>query len=183
MMDETRLDDAALDVLVSRAVRVDAPEGFAVRVGAALDSRETSAHSRAWLRPALAIAAMLLLAALWWWRQPVPVNPEVSREARAVTPAPVAPGRTSSHPVAPGRTSSHPVSHGRTSSHPVTPVYVRVDHERALDALDAVVVVQQKAIDPTAIATRTIDVPPAAEIAPLNVDTDRPDPGGEGDHR
>ena len=163
MMDDTRLDDAALDVLVSRAVRVDAPEGFAVRVGAALDSRETSEHSRAWLRPALAVAAMLLLAALWWWRQPVPVNPEVSREARAVTPAPVAPGRT--------------------SSHPVTPVYVRVDHERALDALDAVVVVQQKAIDPTAIATRTIDVPPAAEIAPLNVDTDRPDPGGEGDHR
>ena len=72
MMDDTRLDDAALDVLVSEAVRVDAPEGFAVRVGAALDSRESSAHSRAWLRPALAVAALLLLATLWWWRQPVP---------------------------------------------------------------------------------------------------------------
>jgi hypothetical protein len=182
-MDDTRLDDAALDVLVSGAVRVDAPEGFAVRVGAALDSRESSASSRAWLGPALAVAAMLLLA-LWWWRQPVPVNPEVLRETRAVTPgAPVAPGRTSSHPVAPGRTSSHPVAPGRTPSHPVAPVYIRVDHERALDALDAVVLVQQKAIDPTAIATRTIDVQPAAEIAPLTIDTDRPDPGGEGDHR
>jgi hypothetical protein len=31
-----------------------------------------------------------------------------------------------------------------------------------------VVVVQQKAIDPTAIATRTIDVQPAAEIAPID---------------
>ena len=182
MMDDTRLDDAALDVLVSGAVRVDAPEGFAVRVGAALDSRESSAHSRAWLGPALAVAAMLLLA-LWWWRQPVPVKPEVLRETNAVAPsAPYAP-RAPVAPVAPRRTSSHHVAPGRTSSHPVTPVYVRVDHERALDALDAVVVVQQKAIDPTAIATRTIDVPPAAEIAPLNVDTDRPDPGGEGDHR
>ena len=31
MMDDTRLDDAALDVLVSETVRVDAPEGFALR--------------------------------------------------------------------------------------------------------------------------------------------------------
>jgi hypothetical protein len=176
MMDDTRLDDAALDVLVSEAVRVDAPEGFAIRVGAALDSRETSAHSRAWLRPALAVAAMLLLAALWWWRQPVPLKPEVLRETRAVAPsAPRA-------PYAP-RPPRAPFAPGRTPSHPVAPVYIRVDHERALDALDAVVVVQQKAIDPTAIATRTIDVQPAAEIAPLTIDTDRPDPGGEGDHR
>ena len=53
MMDDTRLDDAVLDVLVSEAVRVDAPEGFAVRVRAALDSRERPAHPRAWLRPRL----------------------------------------------------------------------------------------------------------------------------------
>jgi len=85
MMDDTRLDDAALDVLVSETVRVDAPEGFAIRVGAALDSRESSARPRAWLRPAFAVAA-LLLAALWWWRQPVPVKPEGLRETRAVAP-------------------------------------------------------------------------------------------------
>ena len=177
MMDDTRLDDAALDVLVSRAVRVDAPEGFPVRVGAALDSRESSAHSRAWLRPALAVAAMLLLAALLWWRQPVPVKPEVLRETRAV-----APGRTSSHLVAPRRTSPHPVAPSRTSPHPVAPVYVLVDHERALDALDDLPAVQQATIDPAAIGTRTIDVQPADAITPLTIDTDRPDPGGEGDH-
>jgi hypothetical protein len=180
MMDDTRLDDAALDVLVSEAVRVDAPEGFTVRVGAALDSRESSAHSRAWLRPALAVATMLLLAALWWWRQPVPLNPDVPREARVV--APRAPAHTSPHPVAPDRTSSHPVAPGRTSSHPVAPIYVLVDHERALDALEDLPAVQQAAIDPAAIGTRTIDVPPADAITPLTIDTDRPDPGGEGDH-
>jgi hypothetical protein len=178
MMDDTRLDDAALDALVFGAVRVDAPEGFAARVGAALDSRESSASSRPWLRPALAVAAMLLLAALWWWRQPVPVKPEALRETHAVAPsAPSAP----SAPRAPYAPSAPYAP--RAPVAPRAPIYVRVDHERALDALDAVVVVQQKAIDPTAIATRTIDVPPAAEIAPLNVDTDRPDPGGEGDHR
>jgi len=31
MMDDARLDDAALDVLVSETVRVDAPEGFCLR--------------------------------------------------------------------------------------------------------------------------------------------------------
>ena len=61
MMDDTRLDDVALDVLVSEAVRVDAPEGFAVRVRAALDSKRTSGAGlqscAMWLRPALAVAA------------------------------------------------------------------------------------------------------------------------------
>jgi len=123
MMDDTRLDDAALDALVSGAVRVDAPEGFVVRVGAALDLRESSAHSRAWVRPALAVAAMLLLAALWWWRQPAPVNPDVSREARAVTPAPVAPGRTSSRPVAsvfaPGTRSATAIDPAAIGTHTI----------------------------------------------------------------
>jgi hypothetical protein len=176
MMDDTRLDDAALDALVSGAVRVDAPEGFVVRVGAALDLRESSAHSRAWVRPALAVAAMLLLAALWWWRQPAPVNPDVSREARAVTPAPVAPGRTSSRPVA------SVFAPGTRSATADKPVYVFVDHERALDALDDLPAVQQAAIDPAAIGTHTIDVQPADAITPLTIDADRPDPGGEGDH-
>ena len=60
---------------------------------------------------------------------------------------------------------------------------MRIDHERALDALDAVPAVQQAAIDPAAIGARTIDVTPADDITPLTVDTNRPDPGGEGDHR
>jgi len=59
---------------------------------------------------------------------------------------------------------------------------VRIDHERALDALDALPAVQQAGIDPAAIGTRTIDVQPADAITPLTIDTDRPDPGGEGDH-
>jgi len=42
--------------------------------------------------------------------------------------------------------------------------------------------VQQAGIDPAAIGTRTIDVQPADAITPLTIDTDRPDPGGEGDH-
>jgi hypothetical protein len=42
--------------------------------------------------------------------------------------------------------------------------------------------VQQAAIDPTALGTRTIDVQPADAITPLTIATDRPDPGGEGDH-
>ena len=57
-----------------------------------------------------------------------------------------------------------------------------MDHERALDALDDLPAVQQDAIDPVAIRARTIDVRPADAITPLNVDTDRPNPGGEGDH-
>jgi hypothetical protein len=43
--------------------------------------------------------------------------------------------------------------------------------------------VQQAAIDPAAIDTRTIDVTPASAITPLTIDDSHPDPGGEGDHR
>lgn len=184
-----RIDDAALDALISQSVRVDAPDGFTVRVGAALDAGQATGGSWAWVRPALAVAAMLLLAAIWWWRQPLPSKSDAPQVAHLV-----APGRTTSHPVAPGRNTSHPVAPGRTTSPPVAsafappalrrdgPVYVRIDHERALDALNAVAAVQQKVIDPAAIATSVIEVQPADAITPLNVDANGPDPGGQGDH-
>jgi len=192
MIDDTPLDDAALDVLVSETMRVNAPEGFALRVGAALDSRERSAHSRPWLRPALAVVAMLLLAVFWWWRQPVPVKQEVLRDTRAAAPetpsaptsatgagklnAPNAPNAANS-PNAPNAPNVANAPNARRA-----PIYVLVDHERALDALDDVSAVQQAAIDPAAIGPPTIDVQPADAITPLTIDPERPDPGGEGDH-
>jgi hypothetical protein len=181
MMDDTRLDDAALDVLVSETVRVDAPEGFAIRVGAALDSRESSARPRAWLRPALAVAALLLIA-IWWWRQPLPVKPEACERLAPSHPkhlgAPVAPRRTFRH-LSHLPHLAHPThpSHPSHLSHPSQTTSVRWTRWPTWPA------VQQEAIDPAAIRARTIDVRPADAITPLTVDTDRPDPGGEGDHR
>jgi hypothetical protein len=184
MMDDSRehVDDAALDALIAQAVRVSAPEGFAVRVYSALDEQSSRTSSRGWLRPALAAAAVLLVAAIWWWRQPVPVKSEAVREAHVSASAPVAPDapvapvvpHVSVAPVVPD-VSVAPVA-------PAAPVLVRIDHERALNALDAVPAVQQAAIDPAAIGTPTIDVNPPAAIPPLNVDTTGPDPGAQGDH-
>jgi hypothetical protein len=199
MTDDTRerIDAAALDALIAQSARVEAPAGFAVRVQSALDARETAAGPGRWLRPALAVAAMLLLGVLWWALAPVTTKPDAP-SAFAASPlrrdkpvARVAPGRTPPllvAPVAPiapitSAFAASPLPPPRlTALRRDKPVYVRIDHERAVDALDAVTAVQQKAIDPAVIATSAIDVQPADSIAPLNIDTNGPDPGGQGDH-
>lgn len=186
MNDDQRqpLGEAAMDALIGQVVRVNAPDDFAARVRVALDSREGTSRSSLWLRPALAAAAVLLAVAIWWWRQPVPQHSNVPQVARVAASTFAAAAASADKPGAPGASAfaAHTASADRPHA-PHAPVYVLVDHERALDALDDPPAVEQAAIDPAAIGAQTIDVQPADAIAPLTLDTDRPDPGGEGDHR
>lgn len=181
-----RIDDAALDALIAQTARVEAPAGFAVRVHDALDARDSSDKPARWLRPAMAMAAMLLLAVVWWTFRPVPEKLEVSHQTSASAPSasqrdrPVASASAAS---ALRRDQSVAAAFAPSVPQRDKPLYVRIDHERAVDALDAVAAVHQKAIDPAEIATSAIDVQPADSIAPLNVDTNGPDSSGQGDHR
>lgn len=180
------LDDRSLDSLIESVARAGAPVGFAERVGVAIDARHASPISgrQPMFAMAAIAAAIAMLAGTLWMTSRHAMTPASGTVAHDATPAPPDVSRTptiAAPTTRPEQTPpvTMPPRGAHASRHRPSPAD---DHDRALQALDAMPAVLQSDIAPRSLETSPIDITRMNAITPLTVQGGR-DTSGRGDFR
>jgi hypothetical protein len=179
-------EDRALDAMIESLARVDAPRGFAARVSAALDERDSMAASDR-LRVALAASVavvLVVIGAVWFGptRPPLPPAGPPSSTVGHLELAPSVPIPAGSIAASARSSPGTNVHVGRLQPSGSLRVWPASDHERALPALVEVPAIQPRVIEPYPLAVASVEIEHIEALEPLVIQSGRTD-SGPGDFR